>query len=86
MPTAKLVESLSGPKRGLRRGRAERPEEGQFCGGVGYAFAAQKPIVGYVTDARAKASTIAGAVVDATHDVKALAATLSKHLVDERAP
>lgn len=47
---------------------------------MGYAFAAQKPVVGYVTDARAKGPMVAGAVVDATHDVKALAAALARYL------
>lgn len=47
---------------------------------MGYAFAAEKPIVGYVTDARAKGPMVAGAVVQATHDVKTLAAALAGHL------
>lgn len=47
---------------------------------MGYAFAAQRPVLGYVTDARAKGAMVAGAVVDATHDVKALAAALARHL------
>ena len=47
---------------------------------MGYAFAARKPVVGYVTDARAKGPMVAGAVVDATHDVKELAAALPRFL------
>ena len=47
---------------------------------MGYAFAARKPVLGYVTDARAKGAMVAGAVVDATHDVKQLAAALAKQL------
>ena len=47
---------------------------------MGYAFAAQKPIVGYATDARAKGAMVAGAVIAASHDVKQLAATLAGYL------
>lgn len=47
---------------------------------MGYAFAAQKPILGYVTDARAKGPMVGGAVVEASHDVKALAAALGRCL------
>ncbi|HUR69582.1 MAG TPA: nucleoside 2-deoxyribosyltransferase [Candidatus Thermoplasmatota archaeon] len=47
---------------------------------MGYAFAASKPILAYATDARAKGPMVAGAVVEATHDVKALAAALHPHL------
>lgn len=47
---------------------------------MGYAFAASKPIVAYVTDARAKGPMVAGAVADSTHDVRALAAALRAHL------
>jgi len=47
---------------------------------MGYAFAASKPIVAYVTDARAKGAMVAGAVAHSTHDVRALAAALRAHL------
>lgn len=47
---------------------------------MGYAFAAQKPILAYATDARAKGAMVSGAVVEATHDVKQLAAALARQL------
>lgn len=47
---------------------------------MGYAFAAQRPIVGYVTDARAKGPMVASVVAEATHDVKQLAAALAGYL------
>ena len=46
----------------------------------GYAFAASKPILGYVTDARAKGAMISGAVTHAASDVRSLAAALREHL------
>lgn len=47
---------------------------------MGYAFAAQKPILAYATDARAKGPMVSGAVIEAAHDVRQLAAALSRHL------
>lgn len=48
---------------------------------MGYAFAASKPIVAYVTDARAKGPMVGGAVAEATHDVRQLAAALARYLL-----
>lgn len=50
---------------------------------MGYAFAAERPLVAYVTDARAKGPMVSGAVVDATHDPRELAAALRRHLASE---
>ena len=47
---------------------------------MGYAFAAQKPIVAYATDARAKGPMVAGAVAEVAGDAKALAAALHRYL------
>lgn len=48
---------------------------------MGYAFAAQKPIVAFVTDARAKGPMVAGACAEAASDVKTLADALARHLL-----
>lgn len=48
---------------------------------VGYAFAAGKPIVAYVTDAREKAALPAAACSDVARDVRELQAALARHLV-----
>lgn len=48
---------------------------------MGYAFAASKPVIAFVTDARAKGPMISNAVADSTHDVKALAAALARYLL-----
>jgi nucleoside 2-deoxyribosyltransferase len=48
---------------------------------MGYAFAAGKPIVGFVTDRRAKGPMVSGAQVETVADVKALAAALAKVLL-----
>lgn len=47
---------------------------------LGYAFAAQKPIIGYRTDARETGTLPAGALVETAHDARALAAALAKRL------
>jgi nucleoside 2-deoxyribosyltransferase len=47
---------------------------------VGYAFAAGKPVVGLVTDGRAKAPLLEGALTDVAHDARGLAEVLRKHL------
>ena len=47
---------------------------------MGYACAAEKPVLAYVTDARAKGPMVAGAVLEATHDARQLAAALARHL------
>lgn len=43
---------------------------------LGYAFAAEKPVVGYVTDARGKNAVVEAACTAIAHDVRALAAML----------
>lgn len=48
---------------------------------MGYAFAAGKPVLGLVTDRRAKGPMVAGALTETVHDVKGLAATLAKVLL-----
>lgn len=47
---------------------------------MGYAFAAQKPVVGLVTDRRAKGPMTQGACVEVVHDVRALSAALARLL------
>lgn len=51
---------------------------------MGYAFAAGRPIVAYVTDARAKGPMVSGAVVEATHGPRQLAAALARHLLEDK--
>ena len=48
---------------------------------MGYAFAAGKPVVGLVTDRRAKGPMVSGALTETVHDVKGLAAALAKVLL-----
>lgn len=48
---------------------------------VGYAFAAEKPIVAYVTDGREKATMLAGACAEMVHDVHGLQAALARLLL-----
>jgi nucleoside 2-deoxyribosyltransferase len=48
---------------------------------MGYAFAAEKPVLAYVTDARAKGPMVSGAVTEHAHDVKSLAAALARRLL-----
>lgn len=48
---------------------------------TGYAFAAQKPIVAYVTDRREKGPMLAGAAVERATDARQLAAALAKLLL-----
>lgn len=51
---------------------------------MGYAFAAAKPIVAYATDARAKGPMVSGAVVEAAHDARQLAAALARQLLEDK--
>jgi nucleoside 2-deoxyribosyltransferase len=48
---------------------------------LGYAFAAGRPCVGYVTDGRRKGPFPEGAAVEVVTDVRALAAALAKVLL-----
>ena len=48
---------------------------------MGYAFAAGKPVVGLLTDRRAKGPMVAGALVETAADVKGLAAALARILL-----
>lgn len=47
---------------------------------MGYAFAAQKPVVGLVTDRRAKGPMTQGACTELVSDVRGLSAALAKLL------
>lgn len=47
---------------------------------VGYAFAAQKPVILYRTDGREKSAFIEGAAGETAHDLRDLARLLAKHL------
>jgi nucleoside 2-deoxyribosyltransferase len=47
---------------------------------VGYAHALGKPVVGYVTDARAKGALLSEACATGAHDARSLAAELARHL------
>lgn len=48
---------------------------------MGYAFAAEKPIIGYVSDRRHKGALPEGALREVVHDVPALAAALARVMV-----
>lgn len=48
---------------------------------LGYAFAAGKPVVGYVTDRRAKGPMVSGALVATVVDARGLADALAKVLL-----
>ncbi len=47
---------------------------------LGYAFAAQKPVIAYATDGRKKGPLVDGVIAETVHDVRALVAALKRAL------